>query len=385
MQGDGLASLTLLWWVAGETGSVSVATLLALVTMLPVILLGPVAGVIVDRYNRRQLMMVADVIRACGWGIIAWAMITGNLEVWMLIAVATVSATCSAFHRPALQASIAQLVPASGLTRANSLFQMADAGANLIAPAIGGVLVSWIGSGPVLVITACSSVLAATTLMLANIPPLPSQPVKAASGRLQSFLQEMGAGLVYLWNGQRMLFFMLCTFGLVNFALAPIGPLLPFIAQQRMGVDATGLGFLMSGLSAGMIVGATLMSIVGPRLRRGPSVIWGIAAIGLILATISQLRAVTHAFGAFVVIGVALSMVNVCSNGLFQTFVPKEMQGRVFAVRSSIAQAASPISLALVGVISAVVAPHILLLIGGLLVTAGGLVGYAVPGLITAK
>ncbi|MFS8641422.1 MAG: MFS transporter, partial [Symbiobacteriaceae bacterium] len=64
MQGDGLAGLALIWWIADETGSVGVATLLTLLTMLPVILLGPVAGVLVDRYNRRALMMIADLVRA---------------------------------------------------------------------------------------------------------------------------------------------------------------------------------------------------------------------------------------------------------------------------------------------------------------------------------
>lgn len=91
------------------------------------------------------------------------------------------------------------------------------------------------------------------------------------------------------------------------------------------------------------------------------------------------------AFAAFVVVGAAVSVVNVCSNGLFQTHVAKEMHGRVFAVRSSVAQAAAPVSLALVGALSAAVAPHVLLLIGGLLVAAGGLLGYAVPGLVSAR
>lgn len=387
MQGDGLAGFTLLWWIAHETGSVGIATLVALLAMLPVIVLGPVAGVVVDRYSRRSLMMLADLVRAAGSGFLAWGMLTGRLEMWMLLAAATASAACTAFHRPSLQAAIAQLVPESGLNRANSLFQMAEAAANLIAPAVGGMLVAWLGSGVAMAITSLLSAAAAGTLLLARIPPLPPKPNAAPTSpaRAKRFLSEMGAGLAYLWRGQRMLFFMLCTFALVNFALAPIGPLLPFIAEQRLGLDATGLGFLMSGIPAGMMAGAMLMSVIGPRLRRGPSVIWGIAAVGLTLVAASQLRSPTAAFGALAAAGACVSVVGVSANGLFQTLVPKEMHGRVFAVRSSVAQAASPLSLALVGALSGAVAPHTLLLIGGVLVAAAGFVGYTVPGLSSAK
>lgn len=72
MQGDGLASLALLWWIAEQTGSVALATTLSMLSMLPVIFLGPVAGVVIDRYSRRQMMMIADILRAVFSGIVAW-------------------------------------------------------------------------------------------------------------------------------------------------------------------------------------------------------------------------------------------------------------------------------------------------------------------------
>lgn len=383
MQGDGLAGLALIWWIADETGSVGVATLLTLLTMLPVILLGPVAGVLVDRYSRRALMMIADLVRAATALVLAWQMASGNFRMGVLLAAATVSAACRAFHRPALQASIVQLVPAEGLNRANSLFQLAEGAANLIAPAVSGALVAWLGAGPVMGISAATCVFAALTLLFAAIPPLPAKPAASHGGA--GFLREMTEGLSYLWTGQRMLFFTLCTFALVNFAMVPVGPLIPFIAQERMGVDSSGLGLLMSGLSAGTVAGALAMSVAGSRVRRGFAIIWGIAGTGLMLAILSQLRSAVAGLGAMALMGAAVSVVNVCSSGLFQAYVPKEMQGRVFAVRSSVSAAASPLSLALVGAVSSLLAPHTMLLIGGVIVVAGGLIGYAVPGLASAE
>src|SRR5690606_22542551 len=147
MQGDGLANLAVLWWIAEETQSVTASASLALLATLPIIFHwtccrgrgGPLQPPHPDDDCRRGA--------AIGWGVVAWSMIRGEMTLAVLLAVAAVSATCRTFHRPALQASIAQLVPEQALNRANSLFQMAEAGANLIAPAVGGALVAWLGAG----------------------------------------------------------------------------------------------------------------------------------------------------------------------------------------------------------------------------------------------
>lgn len=124
--------------------------------------------------------MVADIVRAAGSAVLAWGIIHGALEMSVLLVVATVAATCRVFHRPALQASIVQLVPESGLNRANSLFPLADAAANLIAPAAAGVIVAWLGEGAVVAISAATSVFAALTLLMARIPELPRHAGDAA-------------------------------------------------------------------------------------------------------------------------------------------------------------------------------------------------------------
>lgn len=390
MQADGLANLAVLWWIAQDTGSVGLATALAAATMVPVIVLGPVAGVVIDRYSRRGVMMVTDLVRAGAAALIAWGIASGTMQLWMLVAAATVSAACRAFHRPALQASFPQLVPESQLNRANSLFQMADAAANLIAPPVGGALVAWLGTGGVVGISAATYVLAAAMLFLAVIPPVARGMGAAgdralAGGRVRRFVGEMAKGFTYLWHGQRMLFFMLCTFALVNFAMTPIGPLLPFVAEQRLGLDAAGYGFLLSSMTVGTLAGAVGMSVAGARIRRGIAVLWSLVVIGLALLAVGGLTVVAPVVAAFVVMGVALSVANVCASTLFQTRVPREIQGRVFAVRSSISQAAGPLALALVGALSASVAPHVILVVSGVIVVGGGLLGYAVPGLAAAE
>lgn len=383
MQGDGLAGLALLWWIAQDTGSVSVAATLTLATTLPVIFLGPVAGTIIDRFSRRLVMMVTDLVRAAAAGFLAWAMAGGTLTMWSLVAAATISSAARAFHRPALQASLPQLVPAEGLNRANSLYQIAEAGANLIAPPVGGVLVGLLGSGAVMGLTAATYGLAAITLGFAVIPAVVRTAEKVGAG-WRGLLRETGAGLGYLWNGQKMLFFMLVSFALVNFALAPLGPLAPFLAEGQYGLDVQRFGVFMIGLPVGTLLGAGAVSVLGARLRRGMGVIWGVALVGLGQAVLGSVSSLSVGLGALVLMGLAVSVANISSNGLFQTHVPREMQGRVFAVRSSIAQAANPVALALVGVLADVATPGAIVFVGGLLAAAGGLLGFAVPGLAKA-
>lgn len=383
MQGDGLAGLALLWWIAQDTGSVAVAATLTLVTTIPVIVLGPIAGAVIDRFSRRHVMMVTDLVRAGGAAFLAWGIVSGA-PMWAMLSAATISAGARAFHRPALQASLPQLVPEGGLNRANSLFQMAEAGANLVAPPVGGMLVGLFGAGAVMGITGVTYVAAAVTLVFAVIPIVARAETPAGRG-WRGLLAEAGAGLRYLWQGQKMLFFMLLTFALVNFALAPLGPLAPFLAEQQFGLDVQGFGLLMVGLPVGTLVGAAGISLVGPRLRRGKALIWGVAAVGLGQAGLAVTHSATMAMAMLAVMGLALSVANVSSSGLFQTHVPAEMQGRVFAVRSSISMAANPVALASVGALASVATPGAILLVGGLLAAGGGLLGYVVPGLARAE
>src|SRR5690606_27087187 len=133
-----------------------------------------------------------------------------------------------------------------------------------------------------------------------------------AGGRVRRFVGEMADGFTYLWHGQRMLFFMLCTFALVNFAMTPIGPLLPFVAEQRLGLDAAGAGCLPSRLAGGAAGGAVGMSVAGARVRRGIAVVWSPVVVGVALLAVGGLAVVAPVVAAFVVVGVALSVANVC-------------------------------------------------------------------------
>lgn len=403
-QGDGIAGIALMWWIVEATGSPSVTATLTLMMTLPGVLLGPAAGVVIDRVDRRRLLLGTDLVRGAAMAVLFLLATGGTLQVWQLLVFGVVEGVAQAFHGPALQASIPRLVPPSALNQANSLNQLSEAGANLVAPIAGGALVALMGSAPGMGVSVIGYAVAAGTLLLARIPPDPQEqlaldpqeriPTTAPGAettpdtqgrRGRGVAAEALEGLRYLLEAQPMLFFMVCTFALVNFALVPIGPLLPFVAQQRLGLGPTGYSVLMVALTVGTILGATLMGTVGRGARRGPGVIWGITGVGLGLTLLGLAGSVLTATAAMAFTGISVAVAQVSSEGLFQTRVPDRLRGRIFAVRRSLSTAAAPISLALVGAAAGVVAPHLTLTGAGILAALGGMAGHLIRDLPRAR
>ncbi|HEX6987985.1 MAG TPA: MFS transporter [Bacillota bacterium] len=404
-QGDGMAGIAVIWWLVEVTGSPSATATLSLAMMLPGVLLGPVAGAVIDRVDRRRLLMTTDLVRAGAMGALTVLAFNDLLQLWQLLVFGVVEGVAQAFHSPALQASIPRLVPPPALNQANSLNQLSEAGANLLAPILGGALVAVAGSAPGMAVSVAGYAVAAATLFLARIPPDPDDrtpegnadapgaqpgdgtptPLGRRGRPFRGLAGEALEGLRYLRQAQPVLFYMLCTFALVNFALAPIGPLLPFVAQQRLGLGPTGYGVLTVSLTVGTIAGAALMSARGRGIRRGRGVIWGITGVGLGLAGVGLAGSAPVAAAAMAACGFCLAVAQVSSEGLFQTRVPDRLRGRVFGVRRSLSTAAAPLGLALGGALAGVAAPHLILTGAGLAAALAGLSGHLIRELPRAQ
>lgn len=380
MQGDGLSMIATLWWIKEATGSPAAAATMMLGSVVPGVLLAPLAGAVIDRTDRRLVLMWSDIARGLVTAFLAWGMAAGWLTVPLAVAAAVVSSVSGVFHGPALQAAVPSLVPQNLLNKANSLHQLADSTAQLVAPVLGGVVVATMGSGAALALDAATFGVAALSLAVAVIPQV-ARPAGARPG----LLQDMGAGFRYLRYSQPMLFFMLCAFALVNFALMPVGPLLPFLVDQRLGLDARGFGLLSPALPVGMMIGAVAIGNWGGRLRRGLGVIYGITGIGFGVALLALATGLPAAWGAMALMGLCLAFGQVSSNGLFQVRVAPEMLGRAFAARRAMSMATAPLALLLTAVLSRELAPHVILLGCGILAAANGLGGFLVPGLARAE
>ena len=288
MFGSRLTYIALFWWVLEKTGSAATLAGVAIATALPTLFLGPIAGVFVDRLDRRRLMMAMNLINGLIIGIAGALLLTGQLQVWEIYVFTIVASTATAFHRPSLQASIPNLLTDEQLTRGNSLYQISVGAAGIAGPAVGGILVGLIGSGPTMLVDALTFMVAAISLLASSFP---SPRTRARKG-LSSIYSDIVIGFRFLYD-KKVLLFMLLLFALINFLLAPTSVLFPIMAKDVLHVGARGFGLFGSALSVGIVLGGLLTA----RLKRfrchGLGIICGLVLLGLMLAVFGLSRSMS--------------------------------------------------------------------------------------------
>lgn len=370
--GSGLTTFALGIWALERTGSVTRYALIIVLAGLPSILLGPFAGALVDRWDRRLVMLWTDL----GPGLItltyAFLLWRGELQVWHIYIGAFLNAVFSTFQWPAYAASITMLVEPRNFGRANGMMDFGEAGTTIAAPALAGLLLSVMDIWGVLLLDFASFLFAAVTLLLVRIPrPAPSAPDE---GEAESSLWKDAA---YGWHFIRArpgLLQLLFFFATVNLAVCTAGVALLPMVLGFTGSKAA-VGTVMSLVGVGMLAGGAIMTATGgPRPR-----IYGVLGCGLLLSVCFVLVGIKPSLvlvGTGVILWyVGLPIMNGSSSAIWQSKVPANVQGRVFAMRRMLAQFTTPIGDFAAGPLAdKIFLP--LLLPGGAL--AGGAVGQVV-------
>ena len=349
--GSSLVQFALVWWITKSTGSATVLATATLVAMLPQIILGPFAGALVDRWNRRVVMMVADSAIALVSLGLAVMFLIGRAEVWQVFVVMTLRALGGAFHFPAMQASTSLMVPGDQLARIAGFNQMLGGLMGIIAPPVGALSLSLLSMGGVLMIDVATAAVAVTTLVFI---PIPQPPNTAPAGTAPtSVWQEMAAGLRYVagWPG-------LIALGtvamLINFLLTPAFSLMPIMVTKYFGGSALELGSMESAFGAGVIAGGLLLGAWGGFKKKIYTTLIGVAGmgIGILLIGMAPASLLVIAIAGMVVTGLMNPIANGPLQAIFQASVAPEMQGRVFSLISTVTSLISPISLLVAGPIA---------------------------------
>jgi len=335
--GSGLTSFALGVWIYQQTGQATPFAITVLFGSLPAVLLGPVAGSIADRFNRKKVMLLADTGNAI---ITLGAFVlysSGNLEIWNIYLIALIGSVFSAFQEPAFSASVVMIVPKKDLTRANGLSQMSNALGNLIPPLMAGLLFGLIGLEGIFLIDFITYFAALGTMLFSHIP----QPEYVEPKEKVSQWQEAMAGWRYLrLNGGLlglMFYFAMVNF-MINFAAVLTSPMV--LATFSPAV----LGYVQTAGGVGMLIGSILLSIWGGPKNKILSIMIciTISSLGLTLAGLRPV-AFLIAAGYFVMMFV-IPLASGSSQAIFQVKVPLDLQGRVFAMRSMISRSMMPIA-----------------------------------------
>jgi DHA3 family macrolide efflux protein-like MFS transporter len=344
--GSGLTSFALGVWVYQRTGSVTQFALIAFFTSLPGIVLSPIAGALIDRWNRRRTLILSDALAAVTSAILLlllWDESRNLLELWHIYALMSIASLGAALQVPAFDAVTTLLVPKQQYGRASGLAQMGMAIAQIVSPILAALMLQSVKMRGILIVDLATfgfSILTLLAVTIRGLEPLPE------TGARRSLWQDSAVGWTYLRQHPGLLA-LLCLFAVTNFNTGMLQALLPPLVLSF--ASATALGSVLSLAGVGMLAGTLLMGIWGGPGRRIHGIFAGLAIEGLILFVGGWKPSVALVGTAAFLYLFVLPMISGCSQAIWQSKVPPALQGRVFAVRRMVAYSSLPAAYFLAG------------------------------------
>lgn len=386
--GSQLVQFALIWWLTQETGSATVLAGASIVGLLPNVVLGPFVGVLVDRWNRRRVMLGADLVVAMMTLVLAYLFWTGAVQVWHVYLALFVRALGGAFHWPAMTASTSLMVPQEQLTRIQGLNQMLNGGLNIASAPLGALLVTLFPIQQVLLVDLATAAIAITTILIVHIPqpePEAGQKVDTKSS-LSSYWNDLRAGLRYVLNWRGLMLLGLVAM-LINLVLSPTTSFMPLLVTEYFNGTAWHLGALEAGFGIGVLLGGILLGAWGGFRRRIMTSLLGVFGIGLgiLLVGLTPAGLFPIAVLGMLLGGVMSSLANGPIMAIFQANVAPGMQGRVFTLMGSASAAMMPLGLALAGPLAESIGVRTWFIIGGMVTLLLAVSCYFMPSLMNIE
>ncbi|MGK7874940.1 MAG: MFS transporter [Xenococcaceae cyanobacterium] len=329
--GSALTEFALGVWVYQKTGSVTQFALISLFIYLPKIIISPLAGALVDRWDRRWAMILSDFVAGLSTLMIMVLVLSDSLEIWHIYLAVVVNSIFNAFQWPAYAAATTQLVPKQHLGRANGMVQASRATAKLLSPAMAGFLVGIIQIQGILLIDYITFVFALVTLLSIRFPKNTSiNHTHHRKASIRQLLREILSGWHYIAFRQGLLA-LLMLFAVIYFTEGMIQVLFwPLVLNLGSSAE---LGIVLSIAGCGMLLGSVVMSTWGGPKRRVHGILFFVSLQGILLCLGGLKPSISvAAVGGFGYL-FAYPIIVSCNRTIWQSKVPLNLQGRVFALQ----------------------------------------------------
>lgn len=341
--GDFLAIFAVLSYVSFTLhASAAQVTLISVSFMLPFGVIGPVAGVFVDRWNVKHTMIASDLIR----GVLCLALVfAGN--VWQIYAILFLLSTVSTFFVPAQSVTLRTIVPKEGLLAANALVQQAFQVMRIISPALAGAIVGWFGASSCYYLDTVTFAFSASmiaTLVIAREPVVPSKdshPVKVV-------LDDLFAGVKFIFTHPTISFVILAM-AAGMFAVSCFGPLIAVYVRDELQANVLWFGIINSMIGVGMIVGTLVISRFAKEISKTHLALWGLFTMGAFVVVLAAFKTLAAASVGMLGLGIGVIFVIVAAQTLMQGQTPMEMIGRVSASFMAVLSIAQLVGLVISG------------------------------------
>jgi MFS family permease len=381
--GDRLNQIAIGVLVLATTGSPLQTGLVFFSATLPNLVLGPIAGPFVDRWNQKRLMIASDLIRAA---LVALIPIAVNTNIWLVYPIAFSVTTVSLFFRPAKAAVVPRIVDEDDLVPANAALWTGETIADIAGYPLAGLLVAAFGASVWIAfwIDSATYLISAGLIFAIAIPPVAAAAKEKIGGAIREFVRDLHDGWRVLRERpamfQNTLVSAVAQLSIgTTIALTIVyghdaldGRFIPF-PQNYAAIDAV--------IGVGNLVGGFAVGVIGARMRKGPLIVLGFIAMGIGTVVMGVTQNVLIALAASFAIGVFNLVYVVPTQALFAEQTPEGFMGRVVAFRSSMVLGALTLSMAVSSVAAEHVAVGSIIAVSGVITLGAGIVAGLLPAI----
>ncbi len=373
--GSRLVGFAFVWHLTETTGSATVLALATMMSILPEVIISPFAGALVDRWNRKKVMIITDILTALVTFIIALLFAFTEVKIWQIYIVLFIRSVFGVFQWPAMLTSTSLMVPKAQLARISGLNQTLSGAMGILAPPLGAFLIGLLPMWGVLSVDIITAIVAIIPLLLFTIPqPIREEEIAEVTSKVKShLLQDLKEGIQYVISLPGLLMIIL-TATLLNFLISPAFSLLPLMITDYFKKGVIELGIAESLFSIGFLIGGLTLSIWGGFKNRLLTSSIFLISMGITISLIGIIPP-----GGFYVAIVVMAVAGICNplvNGplmaAMQARVAPDKQGRVFSLVGAGAAAAMPIGLAIAGPLSDKIGVRYWFIVGGIVTTIIG-------------
>lgn len=379
--GSALTQFVLIWWITQATGSASALATAGIMALLPQALLGPLGGTFADRFSRRAIMIIADLIAAACILVLIVLFARGAVQLWHLYTMMFIRSSMQAFQAPAAAASTSMLVPPDWLPRAAGMNQTSAGLMSIIAAPLGALALARLPLHGALLIDVATALLGLIPLCIFRLPQITIPRDQRAR-----VWDDFRAGLRLVTGHPGLLRLYGITTLLILVVMPPI-ILVPLLVKDYFGGGVNEVAFMEGAFGVGTIAGGLAISLVMPRGRRIVTALiaFALSCAAISLAALMPGNLLLLAAGWWLLSGVAFAIGNAPLLAIIQTIVPNHLQGRALSLFSTLIGLATPFGLALAAPLGSLFGVRELLIGGGLLGAAVCLLGFCSPLLLRVE
>lgn len=367
-----LVNFAIIIWLSLQTGSAEILAFAAIAGMLPQTVIGPFTGALIDRWNRKRIMMLADTFIALCTLILALLFWFDKAELWHIFALLALRSVGSSFHMPAMQASVPLLAPSDQLTRIAGINQIIASVSQIAGPALGAMMITIWDIEYVLIFDVAGALIAVSSLFFVNIP----NPEKTENSE-RHFLKEMKEGaMVVLRNKGLSLVFLYSI--IILFFIIPISVLFPLMTLDYFNGTEFQAGVIEAVWSVGALAGGAIMGVKVYNVNRVGLINWTYILLGMAFMGSGILSPNGYIWFAILtcISGIAGAVYNSAFTGLVQNKIDPSALGRVFSTFYAVALIPSMIGLIGIGFIADTIGLNTSFIISGLVIILTGVIAF---------